>query len=488
MKNRKPSPTKPAKSQADHHADAAKGKEAPDEAKFLRSWMGRENEGKASSMGGNETDDDKPAVLLKAEDPGKRMRSFRTRTISTVGILLVFIAVIWAGHLPLLFLVLTLQTLMIREAFSLGMMADEDKRLPGFRAQQWYFFFVSTFYLYLRFISGNLLVEVTSNQTLAKLFGWAVKRHQLISYFLYCAGLIMFVLSLKRGMYLYQFAQYTWTHMIILMVIMPTSFFVSNTFQGIIWYILPAMLIVVNDIFAYLAGFFFGRTPLIRISPKKTWEGFIGAFICTSLFAFYAAQIMSKFSWLTCPRRDLSLGRLSCQPDRIFISRSFSMQELAVELPGPLEEIMALLHIVLPAASWEALMSWRITVMPVQLHAMIMSFFASLISPFGGFFASGFKRAFKLKDFGDTIPGHGGITDRFDCQVLMAMFSYLYYWNYVHVSAPSVTDTLETAVRLSNQQQLELFLRLGNLLVGEGLLPDGTMASVSPLVNLNAEA
>ena len=35
----------------------------------------------------------------------------------------------------------------------------------------------------------------------------------------------------------------------------------------------------------------------------------------------------------------------------------------------------------------------------------------------GGFFASGFKRAFKLKDFGDTIPGHGGITDRFDCQV-----------------------------------------------------------------------
>ncbi len=35
----------------------------------------------------------------------------------------------------------------------------------------------------------------------------------------------------------------------------------------------------------------------------------------------------------------------------------------------------------------------------------------------GGFFASGFKRAFHMKDFGDTIPGHGGVTDRFDCQV-----------------------------------------------------------------------
>ena len=40
-----------------------------------------------------------------------------------------------------------------------------------------------------------------------------------------------------------------------------------------------------------------------------------------------------------------------------------------------------------------------------------------LVAVAGGFFASGFKRAFKMKDFGDTIPGHGGITDRFDCQV-----------------------------------------------------------------------
>lgn len=55
-----------------------------------------------------------------------------------------------------------------------------------------------------------------------------------------------------------------------------------------------------------------------------------------------------------------------------------------------------------------------------------MAIFASLVAPFGGFFASGFKRAFNIKDFGASIPGHGGLTDRMDCQFLMGLFTYVY--------------------------------------------------------------
>lgn len=62
---------------------------------------------------------------------------------------------------------------------------------------------------------------------------------------------------------------------------------------------------------------------------------------------------------------------------------------------------------------------------PFQLHSIVMAIFASLVAPFGGFFASGFKRAFNIKDFGDSIPGHGGMTDRMDCQFLMGLFSYV---------------------------------------------------------------
>ena len=38
-----------------------------------------------------------------------------------------------------------------------------------------------------------------------------------------------------------------------------------------------------------------------------------------------------------------------------------------------------------------------ITIYPAVIHALFMSIFASVIGPFGGFFASGFKRAFKIK-------------------------------------------------------------------------------------------
>ena len=53
----------------------------------------------------------------------------------------------------------------------------------------------------------------------------------------------------------------------------------------------------------------------------------------------------------------------------------------------------------------------KLYIHPFQIHALALSIFASTIGPFGGFFASGFKRAFKIKDFGDTIPGHGGFMD-----------------------------------------------------------------------------
>ena len=43
------------------------------------------------------------------------------------------------------------------------------------------------------------------------------------------------------------------------------------------------------------------------------------------------------------------------------------------------------------------------TIIPFMLHSLSMSMFSSVIGPFGGFFASGFKRAFKIKVYFITL-------------------------------------------------------------------------------------
>jgi phosphatidate cytidylyltransferase len=53
-------------------------------------------------------------------------------------------------------------------------------------------------------------------------------------------------------------------------------------------------MIICNDIMAYVFGFFFGKTPLIKLSPKKTWEGFIGGGFSTVVFGVMVSQFFSQ--------------------------------------------------------------------------------------------------------------------------------------------------------------------------------------------------
>lgn len=92
---------------------------------------------------------------------------------------------------------------------------------------------------------------------------------------------------------------------------------------------------------------------------------------------------------------------------------------------------------------------------PFVLHSLPLSLFSSIIGPFGGFFASGFKRAFKIKDFGDIIPGHGGIMDRFDCQYLMATFVNVYISSFI--AAPNPHKLLQQISQMKFEEQWKIY-------------------------------
>lgn len=62
------------------------------------------------------------------------------------------------------------------------------------------------------------------------------------------------------------------------------------------------ILIWANDTGAYLTGMSFGRHKLMeRISPKKTWEGFLGGVIIASLIAWFLSDclgVVDKMHWV----------------------------------------------------------------------------------------------------------------------------------------------------------------------------------------------
>jgi CDP-diglyceride synthetase len=68
------------------------------------------------------------------------------------------------------------------------------------------------------------------------------------------AALVLFILTLVKDKYRYQFRQLAWTHLIVFFTVVPSSFFVPLIFEGLAWLFLPSALIIVNDIMAYLAG------------------------------------------------------------------------------------------------------------------------------------------------------------------------------------------------------------------------------------------
>lgn len=136
--------------------------------------------------------------------------------------------------------------------------------------------------------------------------------------------------------------------------------------DGIFFILFAFFCCWLSDTFAYFAGRFFGKHKLAPvISPKKTVEGAIGGVIGTLII-----NIILFF---------------------IFRYR-FALSE-TVSLP----------------------------------LVMISSVCLSVISIFGDLAASTIKRHHGIKDFGNLLPGHGGVMDRFDssCFVFPALYAII---------------------------------------------------------------
>lgn len=108
----------------------------------------------------------------------------------------------------------------------------------------------------------------------------------------------------------------------------------STGFQRVMTLI---VLIGLNDTFAYVVGVLIGRHPMMpSISPKKTWEGFVGAFIFTvagSAFAF--EYLMNMHWWIGVPVGAAAVLTATCG-DLIesAVKRDLQLKDMGTLLPG----------------------------------------------------------------------------------------------------------------------------------------------------------
>jgi phosphatidate cytidylyltransferase len=125
-----------------------------------------------------------------------------------------------------------------------------------------------------------------------------------------------------------------------------------------------------TDTFAYFVGINLGKHKLMpEISPKKTIEGAIGGILGCGLSFLLFGFVVSYF------------GKLGVNYYNLFI----------------------------------------------------LGILCAIISEVGDLAASSIKRHYEIKDFGNIMPGHGGVMDRFDSIIFVAPVVYYFSVNFILV-------------------------------------------------------
>eukprot|EP00347_Sterkiella_histriomuscorum_P009555 403340757 len=373
------------------------------------------------------------------ENEELKLKKINLRIRNTMGAVLMSsgLAIICMGHLFTQVLIVFIIFNIYNEILSVTDNIEANKKTK-FGYVQYLNLLIMQFLFFPHFvIKRSFLDDITQGETFLQLIFF--KYHFLISILLLAFSLVFVSINLIRyNNFNYQVTAWAKSILMSLILTFSASCYFYSLFQGYFWFIFSIFAVAWNDIFAHQVGLRCGRTPLISLSPKKTREGFIGGIIGSLIVGFICSKYISQVMFFVCPKSDLDFAvfpKNNCEIPVVFVPR------LEVFDMGIFGE-------------------FSINIAPVQIHAFVITLWVAFIAPFGGFLASGFKRAFKVKDFADKIPGHGGVTDRFDCKILTGAFIFFYLTQIVYREETNV----ESAYKHFQQMELNDQTRLLNQL------------------------
>jgi len=332
----------------------------------------------------------------------RALSSLETRVLSSVVMVLMLWMIIWCGHRAIALAVMAAVVEIFRELVEVGMRgANDERKLPLYRTLQWLWF---TLAMLCAYSSDCFAAPMVLGEDLIQNHGWiATVATNFMPYriyslvLLYSGAFMLTVLSLRKEHLKEQMHILAFTFFALSLFVFQLKVMIHNLLTAMFWFLLPFLLVIINDTMAYVFGKAFGRKifkdGLIGLSPKKTWEGFLGGGLATVIVSLFLPSFLagylsrSQWAYLTCSFTDFNRLQDSCTPAE---------------------------HFALDGSSFSML----------GLHCAVLGLFASVVAPFGGFMASAIKRAYELDDFDTFIPGHGGLMDRIDCQFLMSLYTW----------------------------------------------------------------
>lgn len=413
-----------------------------------------------------------------------KLKKIAVRLFYGIMMVLIFLSVMYSGHIYLCGLIFFTEVMLYRELVTVRyntFFHIIEETIPLFRTTQWMWFVTAIFYTY-----GDFVVEIIkSNTSLHYLLNYARFQGSL-AFLLYSATFVTTIATMQKDYIRFQLNQLCWTVTVLCLTVGQLKYIMHNVYNGLFWFALPIMLVVFNDSFAWLAGITCGKKfiqrEFISLSPNKTWEGFIGGWIGTMIAGWHLSRFMTQFTWMTCPTNNFSLlpSKLECELDPVFQPATNIIPSQVFELaPSALVQMIpGVVRICMvdgesnnltACVSGEDRHSHHHfelnvkNVYPVQIHALGLSLFASFVAPFGGFLASAIKRAYRLKDFASYIPGHGGMMDRMDCQLLMALCTWVHYNTFVKMATVSVPKMIYMYKLMKESDQQEFLKQIGAL-------------------------
>lgn len=178
---------------------------------------------------------------------------------------------------------------------------------------------------------------------------------------------LLLVMLFRRERYTFNDVCVYFTSSLLLIASFIHFSFIRHMEYGLVNVLVAFIGCWITDTCAYFSGVFFGKHKLVpQISPKKTIEGSVGGVIGLCIILSAYVLIVSN------------------------------IMNINANL----------------------------------INTIIIGLICGIVSQFGDLCASIIKREHNIKDFGNLIPGHGGVMDRFDSAIFVAPIVYYFITNF----------------------------------------------------------